>query len=69
MKRVKVTSARIGRIPQRCLTSNLFFMYVEASSNVEGEMLIKGPMNAVGYYKRPDLTAKAFDNEGYYHTV
>ncbi|CDH50002.1 predicted protein [Lichtheimia corymbifera JMRC:FSU:9682] len=40
----------------------------EVSPDMEAEILIKGPMNAVGYYNRPGLTAKAFDNEGYYHT-
>lgn len=45
------------------------FLYVEVSPDMEAEILIKGPMNAVGYYNRPGLTAKAFDNEGYYHTV
>ncbi|CDH50004.1 amp-dependent synthetase ligase [Lichtheimia corymbifera JMRC:FSU:9682] len=34
----------------------------------EGELAVKSPMNAVGYYNQPDLTAKSFDNEGYYHT-
>ncbi|CDS04720.1 hypothetical protein LRAMOSA07250 [Lichtheimia ramosa] len=40
----------------------------EASPGVEAELLVQGPMNAAGYYNRPDLTAKAFDKEGYYHT-
>ncbi|KAI7887017.1 acetyl-CoA synthetase-like protein [Lichtheimia hyalospora FSU 10163] len=43
-------------------------LHVETSFGVEGELWVKGPMNAVGYYNRPDLTAKAFDNDGYYHT-
>ena len=44
-------------------------LHVENSFGAEGEIWVKGPMNAVGYYNRPDLTAKAFDNDGYYHTV
>lgn len=44
-------------------------VYIEASPGVEAELLVQGPMNAAGYYNRPDLTAKAFDKEGYYHTV
>ncbi len=35
---------------------------------VPGEMCIKGPAVFAGYYKRPDLTQKAFDDEGYFYT-
>lgn len=35
---------------------------------ISGEMAIKSPAVFAGYYKRPDLTAKAFDNEGYFYT-
>ncbi|MGB8647637.1 MAG: class I adenylate-forming enzyme family protein [Anaerolineae bacterium] len=35
---------------------------------VPGEMAIKGPGIFSGYYKRPDLTAKAFDQDGYFYT-
>ena len=34
----------------------------------DGEILLKGPTISVGYYGRPDLTAKAYDSEGYLHT-
>ncbi len=33
-----------------------------------GELLIKSETAFPGYYKRPDVTAKAFDPEGYYST-
>lgn len=39
-----------------------------AGKGVPGEMCIKGPAVFAGYYKRPDLTQKAFDNEGYFRT-
>jgi acyl-CoA synthetase (AMP-forming)/AMP-acid ligase II len=33
-----------------------------------GEMAIKSPAVFNGYYDRPDMTAKAFDDEGYFYT-
>ncbi|QNI05127.1 AMP-binding protein [Mycobacterium kubicae] len=33
-----------------------------------GELLVKSATSMSGYYKRPDVTAKAFDAEGYYRT-
>lgn len=36
--------------------------------NVAGELAIKGPTVFAGYYERPDLTAKSFDADGYFHT-
>lgn len=37
-------------------------------AGVPGEMAIKGPGIFPGYYKRPDLTEKAFDADGYFYT-
>lgn len=34
----------------------------------DGEILLKGPTISSGYYGRPDLTAKAYDSEGYLRT-
>jgi len=34
----------------------------------EGEILIKSPGAMTGYYKRPDLTAEAFTDDGYFRT-
>jgi acyl-CoA synthetase (AMP-forming)/AMP-acid ligase II len=33
-----------------------------------GELYYKGPNVIPGYYKRPDITAKAFDKDGYFNT-
>lgn len=35
---------------------------------IPGELMIKGATIFHGYYKRPDLTEKAFDYDGYFHT-
>lgn len=35
---------------------------------IPGEMAIKSPAVFNGYYDRPDMTAKVFDNEGYFYT-
>jgi acyl-CoA synthetase (AMP-forming)/AMP-acid ligase II len=41
---------------------------VITEKGVPGEMCIKGPAVFAGYYRRPDLTKKAFDEEGYFNT-
>ena len=33
-----------------------------------GELLVKSENSTPGYYKRPEVTAEAFDEDGYYRT-
>ncbi len=41
---------------------------IELKISEEGEVLLKGPTITPGYYNRDDLTAAAFDEEGYFRT-
>lgn len=41
---------------------------VEVRISDEGEILIKSPGQMVGYYKRPDLDAEAFTEDGFFRT-
>jgi long-subunit acyl-CoA synthetase (AMP-forming) len=41
---------------------------VEARLSPEGEILIKSPGQLVGYYKRPDLDAEVFTEDGFFRT-
>jgi long-subunit acyl-CoA synthetase (AMP-forming) len=41
---------------------------VQSRLSDEGEILVKSPGCMVGYYKRPDLTAQAFTEDGYFRT-
>jgi long-chain acyl-CoA synthetase len=41
---------------------------VQAKLSPEGEVLIKSPGQLVGYYKRPDLDAEVFTEDGFFRT-
>ncbi len=41
---------------------------VEVKISAEGEVLIKSPARLAGYYKRPDLDAESFTDDGYFRT-
>jgi len=41
---------------------------VEAKVSDQGELLVRSPMNLVGYYKDPQLTKAAFTEDGFFRT-
>ncbi len=41
---------------------------VQVQLSDEGEILIKSPAQMTGYYKRPDLTAESFTDDGFFRT-
>jgi long-chain acyl-CoA synthetase len=41
---------------------------VETRVAENGELLVKSPMNMMGYYKEPEATRTAFDENGFFHT-
>jgi len=41
---------------------------VETRVAENGELLVKSPMNMIGYYKEPEATLTAFDGDGFFRT-
>ena len=41
---------------------------VQVKISEQGEIMLKGPTITPGYYNRDDITAEAFDEEGFFHT-
>ena len=42
--------------------------FTDIKISEEGEVLLKGPTITRGYYKREELTAQSFDEDGFFHT-
>ena len=53
----------VGRV-LRCVDVKI----ADPNEDDEGEIRVKGPNVMMGYYKQPEATAEAFDEEGYFRT-
>ena len=62
-------------VSHRCTTEiqapgyvGIAYPCVQARLDVDGEVLVKSPGQLAGYYKRPDLDAEAFTEDGFFRT-
>ena len=64
-----VTTANFDYRDARCIGAPLPGTQVELVPAEDAyEIRVKGPIVTPGYYDRPDLTAEAFDDEGFYRS-
>ena len=64
-----VTTANFDYTDARCIGAPLPGTQVKLAPAEDAyEIRVKGPIVTPGYYDRPDLTAEAFDDEGFYRT-
>ncbi len=56
-------SGSVGRV-LRCTDAKI----ADPNEDGEGEICVKGPNVMLGYYKNPEATAEAFDEDGYFRT-
>ena len=62
-----VTTANFDYTDARCIGAPLPGTVVKLAPSEDAyELRVKGPIVTPGYYARPDLTAEAFDDEGFY---
>jgi feruloyl-CoA synthase len=62
-----VTTANFGYTDARCIGAPLPGTEVKLVPSEDAyELRVKGPVVTPGYFGRPDLTAEAFDEEGFY---
>ena len=64
-----VTTANFDYTDARCIGAPLPGTQVKLVPAEDAyEIRVKGPIVTPGYFERPDLTAEAFDEEGFYRT-
>jgi long-chain acyl-CoA synthetase len=61
-------SVKFDTVGQVYKTNPRFGPPLEVKLSAEGEVLVRGGSPFLGYYKKPEATAKKIDSEGWYHT-